>query len=464
MSSHPTKNTSLKIASTLTLGATVGAAIGSAPGAGATGTCPTGTTLGGNGEYCQITFDNSASASSWVVPTGVTHIDILAVGGGGGGGDAYSMGAGGGGGGGDVHVFTNQVVSTGQTLVVTVGAGGGAGGNGIDSSGSSSSNGGNSSVTDGAIWTDTANGGSGGLGIEEGIINGAAPTVQDGGASGNNNLGGAGVLSQGSPLYVYPLAGGGAGAGGAGQSAQTASNSSGLSLSDFFMAMQTTTALQSGAGGAGLVPQGGLFNNMTTALGGGGGGGAMYFSNDATFVFADLAGNGAGGGAKGAYGTPTVIDAATPTANSGGGGGGASTVLTYTNWSSWSGSPGHGSAGADGQVVIRFAVPNTKPSANVYFGVDRVNLTASTVTVLNTFVNQVISANVHNVTVTGFADPQGSVAHNMWLSYTRSHAVASYLNAKFAARHKSVRVVAFGRGVLHSTTNALARVVKLTSR
>ena len=140
--------------------------------------------------------------------------------------------------------------------------------------------------------------------------------------------------------------------------------------------------------------------------------------------------------------------------------------MAFYNGSTWSGTAAHASAGADGQVVIRFAVPGgMKPSANVYFGLDRINLTANAVSVLNTFVNNVISANVHHVTVTGFADPQGSVAHNIWLSYSRANSVTNYLNAKFAARHKSVTVVATGRGVLtRAATNALARVVKLTTR
>lgn len=83
-----------------------------------------------SGAYTTVKF-TTAGACEWTVPSGVTSIDVLAVGAGGSGGWGQSAtsvlgsgGGGGGGGGGQRRILMGQAVSPGVAMSVTVGAGG----------------------------------------------------------------------------------------------------------------------------------------------------------------------------------------------------------------------------------------------------------------------------------------------------------------------------------------------------
>ena len=108
------------------------------------------------------------TATNWTAPTGVTNIEVLAVGGGGGAGTYYS----GGGGGGGVVYNSDYVVTPGNSYAITVGLGGAGVSNASNSFGSglmggTSSFGSTNLVTNGNFtsnttgWTDPSSGGEG---------------------------------------------------------------------------------------------------------------------------------------------------------------------------------------------------------------------------------------------------------------------------------------------------------------
>ena len=77
--------------------------------------------------YRVVRFADTAAEQSWTVPSGVTSVDVLAVGGGGAGGAAKYGGAycGAGGGGAGAFVYREMLaVEPGQTFTVKVGRGG----------------------------------------------------------------------------------------------------------------------------------------------------------------------------------------------------------------------------------------------------------------------------------------------------------------------------------------------------
>lgn len=128
---------------------------------------------------------------SWVAPSGVTSVAVVAVGGGGGG---FNCSKGGTGGGGGALVYKNSVtVSPGSSYTVVVGAGGAV-----------QAAGGASSFTAG-FGTATANGGGGGVFRCCGAASGGsqAGTYDGGGAGG-----------AGTSMLGYSRYGGGGGAGG----------------------------------------------------------------------------------------------------------------------------------------------------------------------------------------------------------------------------------------------------------
>ena len=432
-------------------------------------TCPTGSVATSGQDYCTAVFDTSDA--QWVVPTGVTSIDILVVGAGGAGGAANGYNAGGGGGGGQVEVFTNEPVTPGESVSVNVGTGGG-----VRASGLWGGSGGNSSVND-AASAYTARGGSGGY---AGQAVGPNPnSMQDGGRSGNDYLGGAGIPSTTAASYngaLYPLAGGGGGAGGPGQSAAAANNDSSLSDADFVAAMDTINSpMSSGAGGPGVVPTDGLFAGSTTAYGIGGGGGAQTLTSDVnTHEYNDLPGQETGG-STGAWGNSQgdlSVDATTVLANSGGGGGGGASIGF-----AYQGQTANAASGANGLVEIRFVPaaprvitppPTVKhhPSANIYFGLDKTTLSPAAVKVLGAYVLEIVKDHVTHVSISGFADKQGALAHNEWLSKTRASVVAGFIRAALAkAGDHKVAVTESGKGVLKSGASyQLDRVVAITSK
>ena len=252
----------------------------------------------------------ATGAFSWTVPSGVTKVDILIVGGGGSAGRGDFLRAAGGGGGGEVRWLQGVAVTPGMTLNGTVGEGG-------QPTSSQTGNDGQNSSFDGTIALGGGAGGGSGNGQDGGSGGGGSSSfsgINAGGAaigSGIGNSGGnnADVSGWGTP------AGGGGGAGSAGQDAaadKSGDGGAGIDISDF---------ANDGDGG--------------WFAGGGGGGG----TDDGP------AGQGSQGG--GAAGGAVDVAGADAMPNTGGGGGG----------SGKSSNDFPSGAGGSGVVLIRNADP-----------------------------------------------------------------------------------------------------------
>lgn len=267
---------------------------------GASHTCGiTGLLIAYKGESITYSTVRITSSQTWTVPTGVTKIDVLCVGGGGGGagswvwrvtdqGSPYAdCESGGGGAGGQVVLKTNISVTPGTKYTATVGAGG-AGGKYVYTTSSS------------------------------------APEHDEAGSKGGTTSLGNLCSAEGGP--------GATGRGGA-SGTNHASGGTGSKTS--------SSAATSGAGGT--VVWGATY-------GGGGGGGNYRFNDEGTNRYSANGAGGAGGGGAGGYNIGTSnTNPVAGTANTGGGGGGG--------WTSESGSNGSGSAGAaggSGIIVIRW--------------------------------------------------------------------------------------------------------------
>ena len=243
---------------------------------------------------------------SYVVPAGVTQIQVTVKGGGGAGAGADGPSSGGSGGSG-AQVTATVAVTAGETLTVTIGRGG-------------------------RVPTATANQTTsntptalGGVGWFAGGTGGQASVPGTGlGGSGGGGGGATGLLRSAALLVV---AGGGGGGGGAASSGGANANTPGS-------AGQNSTGVSSGTGAAGRAGQ-----DMGSADGGGGGGG--------------------GAGCRGGLGGPNHPDNVAPVSagagtscvgsgvssqviSGGGGAGGASGVTSVTE----------PTAGGDGSVVI----------------------------------------------------------------------------------------------------------------
>ena len=221
----------------------------------------------------------SAGSYTWVAPTGVTSISVVAVGGGGGG--AYYAPCvcfvGGGGGGGGLGYKNNISVTPGSSYSVVVGRGGylnasvcstdsyfcntavvkgGAGTNNNQNIGSQVA---------GGTFTGTG-GGNGGIGAGAGAAGGGGAGGYSG-AGGNGNLGG-GTASAGT---------GGAGGGGS----------------------------EGGGGGVGVYGQGTSGAKGVSGNGGGGGSGGEAGKFYNCYSFSNITGGAYGGGGHGSYGQAT---------------------------------------------------------------------------------------------------------------------------------------------------------------
>ena len=307
--------------------------------------CPAGSSLvTGSAGICQVVFSNPGP-TSWQVPSGVTNVDVLTVGGGGVGGSGYAA-SGGGGGGGQVNVCTTEVVDATNPISVVVGEGGSffsSSGHGAASSASSTG------------WTcDAIGGGAGGLGYtftqlpQSGSFGG-------GGTSGSGEPGGAGAapsIMEYDPVLNYyatftASGGGGAAAPGA-----------------------TWTTTSAGAGGVGVTPSAGLFAGDTTAYGGGGGGGLFtpYLVDIGSNAPQVAGAGGLGGGGAGGLGGNVLSSqfASSGLAGTGGGGGGAGGTPN--------GGPLNlffGGNGGSGVVIIRFSIAPSTPTQLVVTGAVR---------------------------------------------------------------------------------------------
>lgn len=161
---------------------------------------------------------NFNSSTSWTVPSGVTSIDIMCIGGGGGaGGSSYenetdlAQGTSPSGAGGYTSVVRNITVTPGETLTITIGSGG-AGGkgyyyyqgsdgdvetNGVSTTTAGSAGGASSVINSTGTTLCLARGGNGGL------ANPAGSIVLQQGASGGSGSGAAGgYLSASSGAYI----------------------------------------------------------------------------------------------------------------------------------------------------------------------------------------------------------------------------------------------------------------------
>jgi len=207
-------------------------------------------------------------SGSFVVPAGVTSIQVQAWGGGGGG----EGGSGAGGGGGEYAAETALTVTPGETLTVTVGAGGSGGSGGAGGPGTS---GGTTTLKRSTTALVTANGGQGGSSATSSGGSGSTNTIHfNGGGSKANSTG----VSHGG-------AGGGSSAG-----TNRAGNTGGSNSGSTGGAGATapTGGGNGGAGGNGTGTSGTAGTSGTGPGGGGGAGGAGSSSNSA-------GGNGAAG-------------------------------------------------------------------------------------------------------------------------------------------------------------------------
>ena len=274
---------------------------------------------------------SDASTCEWVVPTGVTSVDLLVVGGGGG------ASTGGGGGGGVLERF-NYSVTSGGTVSISVGAGG----LGNTSRGGAGSLGGASSFGD-----LTAFGGGGGAAFQAVAQN--SPTTASNGGNGSDArnaqpavISGQGNLGGVSRCDWYGGAGGGGGAGSAGADGgpenplRTAPNSCSEAGEQ---ADQNPTA--GGDGGEGIWSD---ITGTNIEYGAGGGGGVN--TNAGPVGFGGEGGSvDAGDGARTANGVGTnAVD------GSGAGGGGGDCEGDG------------GGSGGNGVVVVLYANPTLVPT------------------------------------------------------------------------------------------------------
>jgi hypothetical protein len=270
----------------------------------------TGTVAGSAVTNIQVTCTSRFSFAtpgsfSWVVPAGVTSIDVVVAGGGGGGSGDSSTGNGFRGGNGAI-VSSTLAVTPGSTLSLVVGGGGGASGGGASSQ-----------ISLGTTALIVAGGGggaglwgAGGNGAQAGRNGGSLPGVGVGGEA-RSFFGFGGALGTGGAGGGEGLGGingdaGGAGSGGAGGSPCLFGGASGVGSGLGRGGDARCSLIQvSGAGGAG----GGGF----------GGGGGSY-----------LAGGG-GGGSFGPTGSvyTTGTNSGAGTTPNGASGGGGSIVITF---------------------------------------------------------------------------------------------------------------------------------------
>lgn len=311
------------------------------------------------------------SNGTFVVPTGVTSVNVLVVAGGGGGGGpgtGEQSGRGGGGGGG-VFFRAGYPVAQGGTFPITVGAGGAndaSGGNSIF--GSVTMNGGGRGATTG---TSAGSGGSGGGGNYN--------QIKGLGINGQGFDGGYGYTDN--ATYAVGGGGGGAAAQGVSPTGGMAAGNGGNGLANSI----TGTAVYYGAGGGG-----GGDDRHTYATGGSGG----------------LGGGGAGATAQGATGGNGA-----PNTGCGGGGGGRGGV---------------GGSGGSGAVLITWVATTptlpaitspTTASANVGVSYSyQITATGSPVSFAASSLPPGLSINVANGLISGVPTTAGTFNSTVYAS------------------------------------------------
>ncbi|EDY81443.1 hypothetical protein VDG1235_1061 [Verrucomicrobiia bacterium DG1235] len=251
-----------------------------------------------------LTFTDGSSPQEFLVPTGVTSVKVLAIGGGGGGANGHQ------GGGGSGYVsFGTFSVSPGQLISIVVGLGGNGGIAQLNSNAIVGLTAGTASSFGSFL---TANGG--------GVVSGINQP------GGNGGSGGGGSNNGGTP----PSGAGGSG----GSNGGAARYAGGLGQGDYTagFGLFTENTLSAGAGGLGGTT--GIFWQ-----GGGGAGGILIGGSGPVAESGYLTVGGKGGVGYGA----------------GGGGGGYDSALGSTRWA--------GGDGADGLVYIEFDGPASVPDS-----------------------------------------------------------------------------------------------------
>ena len=258
----------------------------------------------------------TAGTYSFVVPSGVTKISVVCVGGGGSGLTINCLDKPPGGGGGGALSYTNCIPTTaGETLNVTVGAGVArnrypafrTGAGAAPAGGPSSVNRGGTVLISAAGGAGGSKGaglvaGSGGAGGAAGsgvgavrYTGGSGSAYSGGGAAGYSGNGGAGAPS--SAAAGLPGSGGGAGGGGAGNGADNGASGGGVGL---------VVAGAAGPGGAAGFFTGGQPYGTQATGGGGGSGGATGGSASFNSGTQPAGIYGGGGGAVGDTGTAST--------------------------------------------------------------------------------------------------------------------------------------------------------------
>ena len=245
---------------------------------------------------CVITFP-TAGTTTWTVPTGVSSVRTLVVGGGGGaGGGGCNWMYGRGGGGGAVVDTAATAVTAGASVNIIVGAGGSASANTHTCSGPP------------GVTTLGGTGGTSQFATLSPVLGGSSsPTLTSaGGTSGNNNLG-SGSAGAGDTMNSWS-GGGGGGAGGPGTQSGSGSNwqCGGLLLGNGgpgLFSDITGTSIGHGGGGAGAGCSG---NGSATS------GGEYYLSGYFRSV-----GSYGGGGINTTGGAGVVIISYTPIVSAG---------------------------------------------------------------------------------------------------------------------------------------------------
>ena len=286
-----------------------------------------------SGAYTVVEFQ-TAGTCTWTVPSGISAVDVLAVGGGGGGG-AW---VGGGGGGGGVTETNGVSVTAGSRIDVVVGAGGV--GASITSTFTNGANGQSSRF--GSASPVIALGGGVGASVNSQSA-GTGSSVATGGGGANTSWSAGSGTGSGTTLaggssprdsQPHPV-GGGAGAGGNGLSGSSAA------------------PWVSGAGGPGKVSS---LTGATVHYGGGGGGsahgewtvGPSWVSSVA--ITPGVGGMGGGGAGGRVVSSSGAVYGADGVDGLGGGGGGSA------NYGPAAATPSYGGDGGDGIVIVRYQV------------------------------------------------------------------------------------------------------------
>ena len=260
-------------------------------------------TSGTDGSYTLMKFTTAQTGCTWSIPSGVTAVGVLLVGGGGGAGFG-SLGGGGGAGQVLVTTGTTQIdVNPADVITLTVGTSGSGGYNTNQSFWNAGANGETSTVTIGSTTVRAIGGGGGGGNNRSSGNNGGSG---GGGASGGtrgtaltNNF--SGFTSYGNSATAYT----GAGAGGAGAGATGSNNSGGAGV--------TIWGLSIAGGGGGWSSGSGA-----TSYGAGSGLSGIDSNNHGT-PGTNGTGSGGGGGERGGSGLVVfryMVDTSAPTFSS----------------------------------------------------------------------------------------------------------------------------------------------------